>query len=106
MALTNSTVATTRLCRSAPCHSKADFHVVDYLDFPILSDAKAEVAHTLGIRFALPDYLIDVYKGFRNDLPLINGDPSWVLPMPARYVIGTDGVIAYAQMKRFCLCHC
>ena len=69
------------------------------LDFPILSDAKAEVAQTFGIRFALPDYLIDVYKGFKNVLPLINGDPSWVLPMPARYVIGTDGVIAYAEMN-------
>ena len=28
--LTNSTVATTRLCRSAPCHSKANSHIVDY----------------------------------------------------------------------------
>jgi len=60
---------------------------------------KAEVANAFGIRFALPDYLVEVYKGFRNDLPLINDDPSWVLPMPARYVIGTDGVIAYAEIN-------
>jgi peroxiredoxin len=69
------------------------------LGFPILSDVKAEVANAFGIRFALPDYLVAVYKGFKNDLPLVNDDPSWVLPMPARYVIGTDGVIAYAEVN-------
>jgi peroxiredoxin len=69
------------------------------LGFPILSDVKAEVANAFGIRFALPDYLIEVYKAFKNDLPLVNADPSWVLPMPARYVIGTDGVIAYAEIN-------
>jgi peroxiredoxin len=69
------------------------------LGFPILSDPKAHVADAFGIRFALPDYLVEVYKAFKNDLPLINDDPSWVLPMPARYVIGTDGVIAYAEVN-------
>jgi peroxiredoxin len=69
------------------------------LSFPILSDLKAEVANAFGIRFALPDYLVEVYKSFKNDLPLINDDPSWVLPMPARYVIGTDGIIAYAEVN-------
>jgi peroxiredoxin len=69
------------------------------LTFKILSDAKAEVANAFGIRFSLPGYLIEVYKGFKTDLPLVNGDPSWVLPMPARYVIGTDGVIAYAEIS-------
>jgi peroxiredoxin len=69
------------------------------LGFPILSDPKADVANAFGIRFALPDYLVEVYKAFKNDLPLINADPSWVLPMPARYVIGTDGIIAYAEIN-------
>jgi peroxiredoxin len=69
------------------------------LGFPILTDAKAEVANAFGIRFALPNYLVEVYKGFKNDLPLVNDDPSWVLPMPARYVIGTDGIIAYAEIN-------
>jgi peroxiredoxin len=69
------------------------------LGFPILSDPKADVANAFGIRFALPDYLVEVYKSFKNDLPLTNADPSWVLPMPARYVIGTDGIIAYAEIN-------
>jgi peroxiredoxin len=69
------------------------------LGFPILSDAKSEVANAFGVRFALQDYLIEVYKGFNNNLPVVNEDPAWVLPMPARYVIGTDGIIAYAEVN-------
>jgi len=52
------------------------------VEFPILSDVKSEVANAFGIRFALPDYLVEVYKGFGNDLAVVNDDPSWVLPMP------------------------
>jgi peroxiredoxin len=69
------------------------------LGFPILSDTRSEVANAFGIRFALPDYLIETYKRFKNDLPAFNDNPSWVLPMPARYVIGTDGVIAYSEVN-------
>jgi peroxiredoxin len=69
------------------------------LGFPILSDVKSQVANAFGIRFALPADLIEVYAGFGNDLPRINDDPAWVLPMPARYVIGTDGIIAYSEVN-------
>ena len=69
------------------------------LDFPILSDVRSEVANAFGIRFALPDYLVELYSGFGNDLAVANDDPAWVLPMPARYVIGTDGIIAYAEVN-------
>ena len=69
------------------------------LGFPILSDVKSEVANAFGIRFALQDYLIELYKSFKNDLPAFNDDPAWVLPMPARFVIGTDGIIAYAEVN-------
>src|ERR1700761_1669239 len=69
------------------------------LEFPILSDARSEVAHAFGIRFALPEYLAKVYKDFGNNLPVVNDDPAWVLPMPARYVIATDGTIAYSEVN-------
>jgi peroxiredoxin len=69
------------------------------LTFPILSDEKSRVAAAFGLRFSLPDYLVELYKGFKNDLPAFNDDPAWVLPMPARYVIGADSVIAYAEVN-------
>jgi peroxiredoxin len=69
------------------------------LSFPILSDVRGEVGAAFGLRFQLPDYLVALYKGLKNELPAFNADPSWTLPMPARYVIGTDGVIAYAEVN-------
>ena len=69
------------------------------LGFPILSDPRSELAATFGIRFQMPDDLIELYKSFGNNLPLVNDDPSWRLPMPARYVIGINRVIAYAEVS-------
>lgn len=69
------------------------------LGFPILGDPGTAVAARFGLRFALPEDLVEVYRQFGNDLDRINDDPAWVLPMPARYVIGTDGVIAYAEVN-------
>jgi peroxiredoxin len=69
------------------------------LQFSILSDEQSKVAALFGLRFSLPDYLIDLYKSFKNDLPAFNNDPAWVLPMPARFVIGTNGIIAYAEVN-------
>ena len=69
------------------------------LTFPILSDSKGEVGAAFGLRFKLPDYLIELYKGLKNELPAFNDDPSWTLPMPARYVIGRDGTILYADVN-------
>lgn len=68
------------------------------LGFPILSDTHNDVAASFGLRFELPDYLVDLYKALKNDLPSFNGDPSWTLPMPGRFVIGQDGIILYAEV--------
>ncbi|WP_186021805.1 peroxiredoxin-like family protein [Burkholderia gladioli] len=69
------------------------------LDFPVLSDAKGEVGAAFGLRFALPDYLVELYRKLKNELPVTNDDPSWTLPMPARYVIGQDGVVLYSEVN-------
>lgn len=69
------------------------------LSFPILSDAGNQVAAAFGLRFELPDYLIELYKSLKNDLPAFNDDPHWTLPMPARYVIAPDGTIVYAEVN-------
>lgn len=69
------------------------------LNFPILSDTRNDVAAAFGLRFALPDYLVELYQQLKNDLPGFNGDDSWTLPMPARYVIGRDSTILYAEVN-------
>jgi peroxiredoxin len=69
------------------------------LSFPILSDPRNDVAATFGLRFEMPDYLIELYKSLKNDLPAFNGDPSWTLPMPARFVVAQDGLVLYAEVN-------
>lgn len=69
------------------------------LVFPILVDTKSEIAAAFGLKYELPDYLIELYRALKNDLPRINDDASWTLPMPARYVISRDGTIVYAEVN-------
>lgn len=70
------------------------------LTFPILADLGNKVAASFGLRFKLPDYLISLYRdGFRNDLAVANGEGSWTLPMPARFIIDRDGTIVYAEVN-------
>jgi len=67
------------------------------LTFEILRDEGNETAEKFGVRFALPDYLREVYQGFGADLARFNGDDSWTLPMPARYVVNREGIITAAD---------
>ena len=69
------------------------------LGFPILSDKGGDVGAQFGVRWTLPDDLREVHKALGADLTAFNGEESWTLPMPARYVIGQDGVIAYAEVN-------
>jgi peroxiredoxin len=63
------------------------------LTFPIVWDEMSRVAEAFGLAFALPDDLRQVYLGFGNDLAVVNGDPSWRLPVPARFVIDANGIM-------------
>jgi peroxiredoxin len=61
--------------------------------FPILWDEKCLVAAAFGLAFTLPDDLREVYRSFGNDLAVKDGDPSWQLPVPARFVIDGKGIV-------------
>ena len=63
------------------------------LTYPIVWDEKSKVAEAFNLAFTLPDDLKAVYLGFGNDLALRNGDPSWRLPVPARFVIDAAGIV-------------
>jgi peroxiredoxin len=69
------------------------------LGFPILSDPGGEVGATFGLRWVAPPYLQAIHRNLGADLSVFNGEVSWTLPMPARYIVGRDGVIAYAEVN-------
>ncbi len=45
----------------------------------------------------MPEYLRETYRTFPLDLEMFNGDASWTLPIPARFVIDRNGIIRAAQ---------
>lgn len=67
------------------------------LTFPILSDPGNRVAAAFNLVYQLPEDLRKVYAGFGIDLVKFNGDDSWTLPMPARFVIDREGIIRSAE---------
>jgi peroxiredoxin len=69
------------------------------LTFPVLNDPGNKVAAQFNLTHTLPDELQQVYLQLGIDLPRFNGDASWCLPMPARYVVDTDGVIRVADIS-------
>ena len=68
------------------------------LAFPVLSDSALAAAQAFGVAFELPPELVDLYGRVGNDLPTLNGNGQWVLPVPASYVVGRDGRIAWAHI--------
>ena len=69
------------------------------LSFASLVDARGKVAHAFGLRWKVSDELRAVEEGCGMDLAAFNGDPSWTLTMPARYVVAPGGMIEYADIS-------
>ncbi|WP_071518002.1 peroxiredoxin-like family protein [Geitlerinema sp. PCC 9228] len=69
------------------------------LDFEVLSDVGNQVARKFGLVFQVPEYLCPVYDRLGIDLAAHNGDESFELPMPATYVVNTNGKIALAFVE-------
>lgn len=63
------------------------------LTFDVLSDEGNRVASLYGLTFTLPDELKQLYVKSAVDLTKFNGDGSWTLPIPARFVIDRWGTI-------------
>lgn len=68
------------------------------LAFDILTDAGNAVAAQFGLKFTVTDAVKKVYQEkFGLDLEKFNGDASWTLPMPARFIVDRDRKIRYTN---------
>ena len=67
------------------------------LQFPLLCDAGNSVAMQFGLLYRVPDYQQEVYRSAFVNLPFVNGDSSWELPIPATYIIDRDGRVLFAS---------
>ena len=58
------------------------------------------MAQKYRVAFTLPDSMCWVYSEiFKVDLPTFNGDDSWALPMPPRFIVDQKGVIRAADVN-------
>lgn len=68
------------------------------LTFDVLSDVNNRAARSFGLVYTLPEELRQALRANNRALPLINGDESWELPVPATYVIAPDRHVAMAYL--------
>lgn len=66
------------------------------LTFEVLSDRGNQLARQFGLVFTLPESLRPIYAAFGIDLPAHNGDTTFELPVPATYVVETNGQIIHS----------
>ena len=77
---------------------QSDFMIGQHgLPFPVLTDTDNKVAEQFGLVYTVPEYHRDYYKSILVNIPFVNGDQSWRLPLPATYVIAKDGKILFAE---------
>ncbi len=69
------------------------------LAFPLLSDAGNQVARQFGLVYRIPDYQQSIFRRALINLPFINGDENWELPIPAVYGVDRDGTILFAAVN-------
>ena len=63
------------------------------LKFPVLYDQGNQLARKLGLVFSLDKSLRPIYESFGININAHNGDDSFDLPVPATYLVDTDGTI-------------
>lgn len=75
--------------------------IVEQKDFGFLfgTDHDNQLAKQLALSFKLDPKTIKKYREYGIDLPESNDSKKWELPIPATYVIDTNGTITYAFVE-------
>jgi len=73
---------------------------ISEMDFTVLSDQDAKVASKYGVAWEVPEFLLNHMRVDRNlDLKQINNGNGTVLPIPATFIVGTDGAIQWSYVN-------
>ncbi len=78
-------------------HEKSvEFVAENPFTFDILSDEGNRFAHQYGLVFTLAEELRSIYEQFGINIPELDGDDSYEKPIPATYIVNTNGTIIHA----------
>ncbi|CAM1374495.1 peroxiredoxin-like family protein [Tenacibaculum xiamenense] len=84
----------------SPQSTKFNKQIVEQqrLSFDVLNDEGNNLASQFGLKWTMVNPLKSLYKNdFKINLVDYNGDDTWTLPVPARFVINQEGIITYAE---------
>ena len=63
------------------------------LHYEVLVDVDLTIAMAFGIVFRMPPLYVELLKRRGVDLAERSGNPAWLLPVPATFLVGQDGVV-------------
>ena len=70
------------------------------MEFMVLSDQDAKIASEYGVTWEVPEFLLDHMRIDRQlDLVQINNGNGLILPIPATFVIGKDGLVKWSYVN-------
>ena len=73
---------------------------ISKMEFIVLSDQDANVASQYGVAWEVPEFLLEHMRIDRNlDLKKINNGNSSILPIPATFVLGIDGIVRWSYVN-------
>lgn len=65
------------------------------LTYTLLSDSSMATAKAFGLAFTVDDATLEKYSGYGIDLEAASGEKHHMLPIPAVFLVGQDGVIDF-----------
>ncbi|HDZ22147.1 hypothetical protein LCGC14_0302100 [marine sediment metagenome] len=68
-----------------------------HLTYQLLSDSDVVLARAFGLVFRVDDPTLEKYRGFGIDLEQASGRAHHLLPVPAVYIVDTQGIIQFAH---------
>ncbi|MCC9074440.1 AhpC/TSA family protein [Flavobacterium sp. F-65] len=92
--ITDNNVSLLAVSPQSPDHSMA-LTEKHQLTFEVLTDENNKLAKQLGISFKLQEFAIPTYQAIGINLEDFNQDDENTLPVPAVFVVDTDGVVIY-----------
>lgn len=65
--------------------------------FPMLSDPEAQLAARFGLDYVVPEGSRAWYRSMLVNIPMLYGNESWRLPLPATIVLNAEGRIVFLE---------
>ena len=67
------------------------------LQFPLLSDPRALIASAFGIAYTVPEPTRPWYRSMLVNIPFLNGDDSWKLPLAGTFLLDPKANVLFAH---------